>query len=411
MMDNKQEFHLLIAWNRAHLSDADITSRFPETLKLLRHFRYVWNEEYADRNFAAFYGQKLDNIAYKVNHCGSGPFDVYLVKDLCPVYEIRHTTSGDNKVNTHIFDLKKQLRELSGGSHLVHGTDSSKECMLNVASLFGTSVEGVLQRYPEEDGIIEINRNISGVPYWSSWEELFSLLNLCTDYVVLRNAKTVLANDHAIHGDTDILVKDRTVADVVLAARKMHEDKNRVMYETQFENGPQLLDVRYLGDNYYCEKWESSILDSRKTDNQPWLYIPNEDNQKYSLLYHALVHKPFVADDYKEFLLKEYGTVDRKILIENLRTYMKEKEYTFELPKDSSVFVNPDFNKDISVPARMKIQYKLRRYMNESDETNGKRRDKKIFKILYKGRNLARKSLRKIKKIAKKARNRIRKAL
>ena len=406
------EFHLIISWEKSNLSSEDIISRFPTSLKLLNHFKYTWNPKFANRNFAAFYGQKLDNIDYKVNHCGSGSFDIYLIKDLSPVYEIRHTTSGDNNVNIHLFDLKKKLRELSGGGHLVHGTDSPRECNLNIASLFGTTVERIVDLYKNRcDEIIPISRNISGVPFWNSWEELFSLLNICTDYVVLRNSKTVLESDHALHGDTDILVRDRTAADVVLAANKIHGDKRRVMYETQFPNGPQLLDVRYVGDGYYSEKWEHEILEQRVCIRNEWLYIPDEENFKYSLLYHALVHKPEIADDYRDTITAYFGTLDKQVLTDRLKQYLNEKNYGFPTPIDPSVYINPYFYKEISVPFTKRIQYTLRKYMNESDSSNRKRRDKAIYKILYKGRRMARKPLGKIKKVIKKAKSLIRKAI
>ena len=62
----------------------------------------------------------------------------------------------------------------------------------------------------------------------------------------------------------------------------------------------------------------------------------------YSLLYHALIHKKSIANDYKELLaIKDNNDIDTKFI--ELKTYLDSKEYHFVYPKDYSVYFNDKF--------------------------------------------------------------------
>lgn len=397
------EYHILIAWNKANITTSQIIEELPKNIILVNIFEYTWDSRYANQNFAAFYGEKLENIQYKVDHCGSGPFRIFLLKDMNPLYDMRFTSSGKRLVNANMFDLKANLRAMTGGGHLIHASDSCDEADLNCMALFGklaTEVANTKYDTVTINGInyIQLRRNISGASGWKNWEEFFSVLNKVTDYVVLRNVETVTDNSHDIHGDTDLLVGDFVKAITVVAAQKVFPGKQRVLYSVIIAGDKQLIDFRHVSDDYYCEKWEKDILKNRVKYKDTDIYIPDNNNYKYSILYHALVHKPFISPDYLAIFQTLFGDNSRGFLKKELNTFMKQKQYSYTLPKDSSVFIHTDYFDVINVSAFTCIINNLKilkcRYMGNGRENQC---SQKIYQVLYSGYYLAIAKLRKLK--------------
>lgn len=351
------EFHIIIAWNKANITNNQIIDCFSDSLRLKKIIYYAWDEAYALNNFAAFYGEKLEDIRYKVEHCGAGPFRVFLIEDLEPRYDNRKTSSGIRKININLFDLKTKLRKITGGGHRIHGSDSVSESNLNSISLFGHGL-GAIVNNPnllELTNDSYIHRNLTGALGWKNWEEFFSTLSLAVTFVVLRNYDNFKSVNNTIHGDTDLLVDDFNTAVTVSVAKKSVKGKNRVLYTTIIAGKEELIDFRSCGDGYYCEEWEQAILARRIQYTTPYVMIPCKNDYRYSLLYHALVQKPFMAEDYKETLISLFGTIERAKLKEILDAYMTTNHYKYSKPKDGSVYIHPDYFSKIDVSLYHKI--------------------------------------------------------
>lgn len=395
------EYHVLIAWNKANIKEITIENSLRGTsLSIIKRFIYTWDEKRAKENYAAFYGEKLEDIQYKVDHCGKGKFLVYILVDDEPHYEERETSSGIRRVNSNLFDLKTSLRSLTGGGHLIHASDTNLEANLNCMSLFGMLTDEVIEHYSgySDNQIISINRNVTGVNGWDNWEQLLCTIDKLTPYVILRNIETITSDDHEIHGDTDLLVGDFQTAVTISAARKEALGKDRVLYSVLINNVKQLVDFRHLGDGYYCELWEKNMLSNRNRVNDTVFWTLNDEDYSFSLLYHALVHKPYISDDYQIILKKYFGTTDRDVLIQKLKGFIEEKEYTFSKPVDSSVYIHPDFYSDISIPmaCRLVNQLKVIKYKRGGYERESIR-NPKISKVLYQGYYMGITILRKTK--------------
>ena len=61
------------------------------------------------------------------------------------------------------------------------------------------------------------------------------------------------------------------------------------------------MDFRYLGDNYYEKKWEKDILESKILYKKTF-FVPNETDYFFSLIYHVLIHKDKITEEYKNRL-------------------------------------------------------------------------------------------------------------
>jgi len=342
--ESEMEYHILIVWNKAEKKDI-IFEIIRQDLEVRLEIEYCWDVELAKKNYATFYGERLADIEYKVSVCGDGPFNIFVIEDEKPVYDIRKTSSGMRKVNTLMFDTKTKLRALAGGGHRVHASDNSDEANQNCVSLFGVSLEELLNSKHENHEILQ--RNITGALGWDSWEQLFACIDRCTKYVVLRNFET-LENVTKEHGDVDLLVENYDCAKTIIAAEKVYNKINRVLYTTTVDNERVEIDLRSIGDGYYASEWENDILLNRYYIEKK-VYVPQRDNYRYSLLYHALVHKPMLGDDYKTKLMFEFGSCERKQLESLLENYMLRKGYSYSMPKDKSVYIHPNYYKQIKV--------------------------------------------------------------
>lgn len=332
------EYHVVIVWNKALSFESIVKSEILKDFEIIGNCFYNWDEQKANKNFALFYGEKLDNIDYKVKHCGSKGFSLYLIKDKNEIYDYRDTTSGKRKVNIRIFDLKKKLRLLTGGGHKIHATDDQNEVKLNLASLFGKSLNEMIQTF-EKNKFIKVNRNVMGCDGWKDWNSLFMTLNLCTNYLILRNLEELNDSmDNRNHGDVDILVEDRKIAETIIGGEKINRRKQRTLYKVLINNKNELIDIRYLGDNYYPLDWEKQMLLNRyKYD---CYYLQEESSAKYSLLYHALVHKQKISKDYLIKLNYYFNSTDKIYLRKLLDKYMEENNFFYTMPCDYSVYIN-----------------------------------------------------------------------
>ncbi|MBE5851360.1 MAG: hypothetical protein E7299_00160 [Lachnospiraceae bacterium] len=209
---------------------------------------------------------------------------------------------------------------------------------------------------------------------WENLETVFEELEKCDIcYVVLRNYEQLpeLATIEG-HGDIDILTSDKDDIIKALGAKKVHDKKYRVQYQIAVGNILVYMDIRYVGDNYYDREWELQILNNR-VKNLKGIYIPNDTDYAYSLLYHSLIHKPYISDDYRTKMKVHFGENN---LLKKLNEFMSEKQYKFVEPIDLSVYYN------YNIIAK-KTTIKRRIYLLKCEIDYMCDRIKKIF---YKGR-------------------------
>jgi hypothetical protein len=202
------------------------------------------------------------------------------------------------------------------------------------------------------NGIKEsLEQDLIGTHGWKSIHEVFHVLNHSTDYVVLRNFECLPDQFHLeLHGDIDLLCHNAEELAFILNAVKVFPEDYRVHYQVQISDRPVLFDFRYVGDDYYDERWERDILKKRSYSNKGF-FIPDYEDYFFSLLYHAAIHKPVIAKDYMERLPDmanafKIGHFSHKTLfnfkeiVHVLDSYMNPRGYKYMIPKDKSVYFN-----------------------------------------------------------------------
>lgn len=331
--------YLFIIWNTAYYKKAEIIDDIRKNFNIQKIVEIVWEKELFTENLSRFYGKKIKDISFKEKACGNAPFTVVIFEDEHPQMDMRITSRGNEEyVNCRVFDKKIQYRNWTypseGKVHSrIHGTNTVEETNHDLTLLLGMSPHDFITR--KESLPDQIYQNIIGTNGWNSLEELFYVLNQTCNYVVLRNFEELPHSFHiGSHEDIDILAEDLNEIVGISNAKRVFRQKYRVQYMVNIAGNDVQFDFRYVGDNYYDPEWERRILESKELQNG--VYIPEKENYRYMLLYHALVHKRSIASDYVERLDDMF---EKKLWnIHVLNNYLSEKKYSYVEPEDFSVF-------------------------------------------------------------------------
>lgn len=352
------ESHILIIWEKAIDKELEILSDLRFNFNIKRIFSSSWEFESAIKNLFPFYAHSQKDKSYKayyeilsnkIAQCGTSKFKIIIFEDANPRYELRKTSSGLRRVNVNIFDSKQRFRNLTGGGHKIHASDNVFEANKDLTILFGKNLNDFYKAhegYSEKEEYLEIK--CTGVDGFTSLFELFYLLNNSIDYCVLRNFEC-LPNKYTLegHGDIDLLVEDYNYACYLTGAKAVYPTLSyRVHNSIIIANQEILFDFRFIGDNYYDVFWQKDILKD-KTIYNDIIHVPNSLNYFYSLLYHALIQKNRIANDYiaklnnlAKLIDVDFSSEDSDKLLKILYDFLTSKNYDFTVPHDYSVLYN-----------------------------------------------------------------------
>lgn len=339
MTSSDQEIHICLLWEYARKREKRIIAQLRSKFEIIALTEVRWSKKYFPRNLTRFYGVNLPPNSFKEIHCGLGPFLVIVVKDSKPKYGMRLTSKGYAWVNTTMFDAKVLFRKWTGGGHRVHCTNTQDEANHDLVLLFGkNAVDFCKGLKPKRDTKIEkISRELEGFAGWESLTHFFYILNATCRYVVLRNFEYLPDSyKSAEHGDIDLLVEDYQNSIYIANARPVFTSEDRVHHTLRIANEDVYFDFRFVGDLYYDTNWEKDILCNRQLQSKGF-FAPQASHYYYSLLYHALWHKPVFSLEYKRKLL---AIKRNRQTLETLTTYLIKNQYEYTVPRDQSVFIH-----------------------------------------------------------------------
>ncbi|NLG05026.1 MAG: hypothetical protein GX567_14520 [Clostridia bacterium] len=173
--------------------------------------------------------------------------------------------------------------------------------------------------------------------------------------MILRNYENLLSPDFYLngHGDVDILCEDsRALAKAIGAKSYTNKTKevcnDGVHYYILINSEHVSLDLRSVGDGYYCKKWQEEMLQRRVLHEG--FYVMDKYDYLYSLIHHAILQKNKFSSEYKGRLskmcselgieLKEHSIHEFITLLQN---YMRENKYCFVYPTDTFVPLRTEF--------------------------------------------------------------------
>lgn len=171
--------------------------------------------------------------------------------------------------------------------------------------------------------------------------DMFNRMNNAgCEYVILRNYDNLLDDEiyMAGHGDIDMLCRDVKQIVSVIGAKtcrpQLGEMGDNIHFYIIYKNKKVCIDIRSVGDNYYCEKWEDNILKTRIPHK--CFYVMNDENHLYSLIYHAIFQKSIFSSEYQQRLSYMTGNkfLNESQFIEMLEIYMRKNGYNYVFAKD-----------------------------------------------------------------------------
>ena len=205
-------------------------------------------------------------------------------------------------------------------------------------------------------------------------EDLFITLNEAgVKYLVLRNFENLLEPEIYVdgHGDIDMLCSNSQEIVNLIDARPLTPDKSGmrgdgIHYGIEVDGKPVKLDLRHVGDGYYCTKWEQDMLERRV--KHECFYVMTENDYFYSLVYHAVLQKRSLSDEYSTRLWQmskncglDVSAPSEKEYLRLLQTFMRNNGYRFTYSQDHLVpnrfhLVDQDLiDKNVSLQRRHSI--------------------------------------------------------
>lgn len=191
----------------------------------------------------------------------------------------------------------------------------------------------------DDDGVVEIR----GEDGWSSLKEFFDVLKTANiPYVVLRKYERL--PESFIDGDHDIDILCMDLREMALLTGATKRNIGISAYQVIIDGIKTDFDIRFLGDGYIDSLWASEILDGR-VENDNGIFVMNNENQLFSILYHCLTQKTSISKYYKNQIEKLFGIVfsnniEARYYSKYLAAYMKSKKYSICTPLDISVLQN-----------------------------------------------------------------------
>lgn len=182
---------------------------------------------------------------------------------------------------------------------------------------------------------------------WKSIDEIFNALNLAgCNYIVMRNFECFKSGQVFVNGhdDIDLLCDDIKKVQKVLDTRHRYLFPTVNSYYIQYNDLIVHVDIRFIGDGYYDTLWQKEMLKKKVLFNKN-IYVIDSYNYFYSLIYHAILQKRFLTEEYLDKLLQMAYTMkltctSEKDLMRELFIFMKKKHYKVTITKDPAIILN-----------------------------------------------------------------------
>lgn len=178
---------------------------------------------------------------------------------------------------------------------------------------------------------------------WNDIQSIFDMFNSECNYVILRNYEELHLENMVMdeHDDIDLLCDDQRKMRELLGAVYRPVTGNFDHFFTKIKGEDVKFGIRYVGDDYYDRKWEEKMLQNRVMHPNGF-YVMNDEDYFYSLLYHALVQKKKMADDYRIRLKDMANSLGIELNSDKdyytcLKDYMVKNDYKLCYPVDTTI--------------------------------------------------------------------------
>lgn len=349
------DYSYVAIWKNARPFVSDIRTYLSNRFEILLETKIIWSEAYFKQNAARLYevplfeNREQNPIVDHSHKIGDLEFIIFVLKDEAPKYNYHPSVSGRiEQSNSAVVDAKNTFRSwveaTSNAKYAVHSSTNFEEFCFQIPLLLG--VENFKKLVSGEKLDIPIlEKDLEGAGGWDTAKAMFAVLNSATKYLVLRNFET-LPTISSID-DLDFLTTkyQRLASAMGLGQKATKPYKGAVIIAKK--SIP--VDIRFVGDNYYCDAWAETLL--RHSIFQNAIFVPRTDHYFFSLLYHVVVQKPNIAEHYKVTLVKLAQELrldwfsaalflNEQEIVNIVNGYMMANGYFYESPIDEAVFEN-----------------------------------------------------------------------
>lgn len=165
------------------------------------------------------------------------------------------------------------------------------------------------------------------------------------NYVILRNFENypdmIQSNTHE---DIDILCENKKQFIYATGALPLFKKDDYVHYYIQINKEKIPVDIRDIEDGYYCRKWAENMLKTKVIFNNMF-YVMNNIDYFYSLLYHVIIHKKNISEEY--YYRIKYMAKELDINIHNIESlytvlcdFLLKNQYYVTNSSDQNLFIN-----------------------------------------------------------------------
>lgn len=344
------DYGLFIVWPKYFDKSKEIINDLNNTFKIIELYDISWDEDKIYKNIKRFYGDKLSSSSIREKTENKLEFKLIVIEDLNPKYEFRLNARGVEKVNSNFFDKKNELRKKYKTKFGIHGTNDEKETNRDLTLLLGINLKDYKNKN-KNNNVGKIKRDITGDGGWNNFEQLFYFLNAVEPYVILRNQEEINDNIRE-NDDIDFLVNNHQKMALFLDAKKMSKGSERVNYKIIVNNKFIRIDLRYIGDNYFDIFWQNECMKNRILSENN-IYVLDELNAYYTLIYHSLIHKRQIPEKYLEIFKLSENDLKNK-----LYKFMYNFNYRMVEPKDITLYFNRKYGGDIKFSKDRRIRDK-----------------------------------------------------
>ncbi len=374
------DFACFALWKPARPYIGRIRELLISSFDILLETEIVWSDENLKQNARRLYEIPIKTYVpvekWPVGHekkIGDNKFILFVVKDNNPEYTYAMAVSKKIELaNLNVIKAKYQIRDWifkdSKIKFAIHSTNNIGEFFFQAPLILGVDIFKKLIN-GETLQIDRITKDLEGASGWRNWQEVFEILRLTCNYLVLRGFETLPINNP--ENDLDVLTDNHQRFASVLGATQLSHQSYKGRFRVNNEDVS--LDIRFIGDKYYDIAWAKEMLQTKI--NRNGVFVPRKDHYFFSLLFHAKVQKPKVktkyigvlnelAEDlnlhwYKTEILKDDSAVGHI-----LNGYFRSYGYYYEDPIDRAVYKNKLVIKNLQ-----NLKFSLSKFWSKKIET------------------------------------------
>ena len=264
------------------------------------------------------------------------PFTIFVLKNNNPIYIQKQTHAAKQLVNKTMFDIKSEVRGDYSNFKVAHGSFNVEEAREVLTEL-------------NMESFMDIDQ-----PVFNTLEDMFERLDKYKVSYVIERSFSEDDFEGVIHKskDIDIITNDyykfKTVVNGINEHKYRKESDNGYFIQNKVKIGNKfiLLDIRFVGDEYYPSEWMRNVLKTRiqETNKYGTFYVPNKMNQIFILYYHLFIHQKrdeSLKEKHMKTITRLRNEINQSVDINILKTefcnFLADNAYTVSVPEDKSV--------------------------------------------------------------------------